>query len=114
MNSQRFCGYIQVENDRGCGKCLAFCPSDALVNSTPSTEGNYPRRLLLQEHRFWEGSLQFDHGSCCDDRGQLKILYDEWMCGRCMAVCAAEGHRRNQAAELWDNYCKLSSTESHP
>ena len=100
MNSHRFCGYIPVDNDRGCGKCLAFCPSGALVNSTPSTEGNYPQRLLLQEHRFWEGSLQFDHGSCCDDRGQLKILYDEWMCGRCMAVWAAEGHRRKQAAKL--------------
>ena len=114
VNSHRFCTYLPVNNDRGCGKCLAFCPSGALVNSTPGTEGNYPQRLLLQEHRFWEGFLQFDHGSCCDDRGQLKILYDEWMCGRCMAACAAEGNRRAQAAELWDDYCKLSSTESRP
>jgi ferredoxin len=114
VNSHRFCTYLPVSNDRGCGKCLASCPSGALVNSSPGAQGNYPERLLQQEHRFWEGSLQFDNGSCCDDRGQLKTLYDEWMCGRCVAVCAAEGHRKTQAAELWENYRKLNSTESRP
>ncbi|UCF97568.1 MAG: hypothetical protein JSV89_20700 [Spirochaetaceae bacterium] len=104
VNSQRFCTYLAASGERGCGKCLAFCPSGALANSSPDPRGDYPRRLLQQEHRFWQGSLQFDNGSCCDDRGQLKTLYDEWMCGRCLAVCAAEGNRRGEAAEGWEDY----------
>jgi len=105
MNRHRFCTYLAGNDERGCGKCLAICPSDALANSSPGTKGKYPKRLLDQEHRFWDGSLQFDNGSCCDDRGQLKTLYDEWMCGRCVAICAAEGNRRAEAAKLWESYC---------
>jgi ferredoxin len=102
VNSHRFCTYLPGNGERGCGKCLAFCPSDALANSSPGTKGKYPKPLLEQEHRFWDGSLQFDNGSCCDDRGQLQTLYDEWMCGRCVAICAAEGNRRAEAAKLSD------------
>ena len=35
---------------------------------------------------------------------QLKSLYDEWMCARCLAICAAEGNHRTKAAELWEHY----------
>jgi ferredoxin len=101
VNNRRFCTYLPSDLERGCGKCLAFCPSGALANSSPGGDGKHPRQLLAQEHRFWDGFLQFDNGSCCDDRGQLQTLYDEWMCGRCVAVCAAVGNRRPQAAEWW-------------
>lgn len=104
VNRHRFCTYLAGDDEQGCGKCLAFCPSNALANSSPGTKGQYPKRLLDQEHRFWDGSLQFDNGSCCDDRGQLKTLYDEWMCGRCVAICAAEGNHRAEAANLWEGY----------
>lgn len=103
VNSHRFCTYLPGNGERGCGKCLAFCPSDALAKSSPGTNGKYPKPLLDQEHRFWDGSLQFDNGSCCDDRGQLHTLYDEWMCGRCVAICATEGNRREEAAKLWES-----------
>jgi ferredoxin len=104
VNSHRFCTYLPGNGERGCSKCLAVCPPDALANSSPGTKGKYPQRLLDQEHRFWDGSLQFDNGSCCDDRGQLKTLYDEWMCGRCVAACATEGIRRAEAPKLWESY----------
>jgi ferredoxin len=104
VNNYRFCTYVPGKGERGCGKCLAFCPSGALANSSPGMKGAYPKRLLDQEHRFWNGSLQFDNGSCCDDRGQLKALYDEWMCGRCVAICAAEGNRRSEAVENWKSF----------
>jgi hypothetical protein len=104
MNRHRFCTYLPADGEKGCGKCLAFCPSGALANSSPDIQGAYPKPLRDQEHRFWDGALQFDNGSCCDDRGQLKSLYDEWMCARCVAVCAAEGNRRSEAAERWDTF----------
>jgi hypothetical protein len=104
VNRHRFCPYLPAEGEEGCGKCLAFCPSDALRNSSPDLKGKYPQRLQDQEHRFWDDFLQFDNGSCCDDRGQLAALYDEWMCGRCVAVCAAEGTRHIEAARQWEAY----------
>jgi ferredoxin len=104
VNANRFCTYFPESGEKGCGKCLAFCPSGALANSSPGSKGNYPKRLLDQEHRFWDGALQFDNGSCCDDRGQLQTLYDEWMCGRCVAVCAVEGNHRSGAAEGWKKF----------
>jgi hypothetical protein len=104
INAHRFCTYLPSGDEKGCGKCLAFCPSRALVNSSPNMEGAYPKPVRDQEHRFWDGALQFDNGSCCDDRGQLKTLYDEWMCARCVAICAADGNRRTAAVRGWEEY----------
>jgi hypothetical protein len=104
INDHRFCTYLASGGGKGCGKCLAFCPSGALGNSSPGMDGEYPQPLRDQEHRFWDGSLQFDNGSCCDDRGQLTTLYDEWMCARCVAVCAAEGNRRGKAVKGWRSF----------
>ena len=94
INAKRYCTYIAEEGETGCGKCLAYCPSKALANSSPTVEGSYAAGVERQSHRFWEGSLQFDNGSCCDERGQLSSLYDEWMCGRCVSICAGEGRLR--------------------
>ena len=98
VNGNRFCSYIPL-NDGGCGKCIDCCPSGAQYNSAPSPDGGYADDVGSQSHRFWEGKLQFDYASCCDDRGQLSTLYPEWSCARCVTICASEGVRRAAAAK---------------
>ncbi|MBT3272202.1 MAG: hypothetical protein HN368_03530 [Spirochaetales bacterium] len=98
VNSKRHCTYIPESGEKGCGKCIAYCPSRALLNSSPQNNGEYSEKVNGQDHRFWDGQLQFDNGSCCDERGQLASLYDEWMCGRCLSICAGEGFIREAAA----------------
>ena len=96
-NSARYCTYIPEDGETGCGKCVAFCPSNALKNSSPQPDGTYSDRVGSQSHRFWDGELQFDNGSCCDERGQLSDLYSEWMCGRCVSICGGEGVTRSHS-----------------
>ena len=98
-NRYRFCTIHPQDGDPGCGKCIAYCPAGALANSSPRPGGGYREEVAAQAHRFSEGALQFDYGRCCDERGQLSTLYDEWMCGRCVSICAGEGRRRPYAAE---------------
>jgi len=56
--------------------------------------GDYSPEVKEQEHRFYEDKIQFDYGSCCDDREQLANLYPEWSCARCVTICGSEGLRR--------------------
>lgn len=91
VNRRRYCTYIPEKGENGCGKCVSFCPSNALKNSSPLPSGAYSDRVASQSHRFYGKALQFDNGSCCDERGQLSELYDEWMCGRCVSICGGEG-----------------------
>jgi hypothetical protein len=60
---------------------------------------SFPERLLGQKHRFDAGVLDFDFGNCSRDRGQKAELYEDYVCARCEAVCAARGVRKS-AAEI--------------
>jgi len=93
LNKYRFCGYVPL-SDKGCGKCIQICPSGAQANSTPMPSDDYSQEVKEQEHRFYKDKIQFDYGSCCDDRGQLANLYPEWSCARCVTICGSEGLRR--------------------
>ena len=104
VNRYRFCTYHGAEGVNGCGKCISFCPAGALANSSPSRGGTYAPDVASQTHRFNDGALQFDFGRCCDDRGQLASLYDEWMCGRCVSICGGEGNRSRVAADSYAAY----------
>ena len=101
-NSRRFCGYLTMDGKGGCRRCISFCPSGALANSSPRPDGTYDETVSRQQHRFWEGALQFDNGRCCDERGQLSNLYEEWMCGRCVSICGGEGRINPDAIETFD------------
>ena len=98
VNKYRFCTYIPYE-DEGCRECIRSCHWGALANSVPTPKGKYPERITRQQHRFWEGQLQFDFASCLDERGQMATLFPEWSCGRCPSICATEGRKRAYAAE---------------
>ncbi|MFQ6130410.1 MAG: hypothetical protein ACE5R4_00075 [Armatimonadota bacterium] len=94
--AQRFCTYNVLGSDGNsvCTKCIESCPSGALANSSPDPSGIMDELLTRQTHRFSEGALKFDYGTCNRDRGQKAQLYDEYVCARCEAVCAAKGVRR--------------------
>ena len=100
INKYRFCSYIPY-NGKGCGKCISYCPSNALANSVPNPKGVYPEGVLKQAHRFWEGNLQFDFGRCRDDRSQMGTLFSEWHCARCGTVCVTEGTKREDAVKIF-------------
>ncbi|MGD8238183.1 MAG: hypothetical protein PVH68_06515 [Armatimonadota bacterium] len=90
---QRYCTYNVIIGDgrSACGKCIEFCPSGALPNSSPGPDGTTEARLLRQKHRFFDGALDFDFGTCCRDRGQKAQLYDDYVCARCDVICAVRG-----------------------
>jgi hypothetical protein len=93
INRYRFCSFFPL-NDAGCDKCLKYCPSGAQPNSAPTSLGDYSLEVKKQTHRFYDGKIQFDYASCCNDRGQQAILFPEWSCARCVTICASEGIRR--------------------
>ena len=105
INQYRFCSHIPL-NDKGCNKCMDCCPSGAQPGSAPQLDGRYSQQVARQAHRFWESSLQFDYGKCCDDRGQMAGLFPEWSCARCLTVCVDQGIRRKQSVR--DFYFKMS------
>ena len=109
----RFCTYHGDSEVKGCGKCIAYCPAGALANSSPVKDGSYAPGVAAQTHRFHKGALQFDFGRCCDERGQLAELYDEWMCGRCLAICGGEGNRSRFAAKNYEAYVSGRTTEPY-
>jgi ferredoxin len=98
---RRYCTYnlTGADGETLCGKCLPACPSGALQNSTPTPFGSYDDAVTNQEHRFWEGTLDFDYANCVNDRSQKGQLYEDYVCARCEVVCASEGIRKS-AIEL--------------
>ncbi|HUW57625.1 MAG TPA: hypothetical protein VMZ92_13380 [Planctomycetota bacterium] len=94
--ADRYCTYNLTRGDGTsvCGKCIEACPAGALTNSAPGPDGKYEDRLLAQKHRFLDGVLDFDFGNCCRDRGQKAQLYEDYVCARCEAICAARGTRK--------------------
>ena len=97
--AERYCTYNKVGSDGTtvCGACLDGCPSGALANSTPLPAGGFEPRVVAQEHRFWKQTLDFDHANCCRDRIQKQMLFDEYVCIRCEALCAASGVKRSRS-----------------
>jgi len=95
--AERFCTYNVTTGDgaSACAKCLEECPSGALANSSPKPDGSFDERISGQTHRFHGGALKFDFATCCRDRGQKAQLYDDYVCARCEAICAASGARRS-------------------
>ncbi|MFC1959997.1 hypothetical protein ACFLYO_04745 [Chloroflexota bacterium] len=95
--SQRYCTYnlINANGETVCGKCLTACPSGALLNSSPNPAGIYNDSVTDQEHRFWEGTLDFDYANCTNDRLQKAQLYEGYVCARCEVVCANNGVRKS-------------------
>jgi hypothetical protein len=115
INEHRFCRYIG--DDDSCLECVRSCEWGALANSIPTPEGRYSDRILSQGHRFWDGELQFDFASCLDERGQMATLFSEWTCGRCPAVCIADGYREKEAVEAYHEKkteLTTSRTVMHP
>jgi len=94
--ADRYCPYSLTKSDGTgtCAKCIGACPSGALANSSPSSEGVFDERVTQQKHRFADGALHFDFGTCNRDRKQKSQLYDDYVCARCEAICAARGARR--------------------
>ena len=77
-----------------CGLCIRYCPSGAVGNSAPGTDGQYAAAIKQQVSRFSDGCLQFDFARCLEDRTQKAALYPDYVCARCVAICAARGKRR--------------------
>jgi hypothetical protein len=100
VNAYRFCTYVPLD-DEGCGLCRQYCPSGAQSNSMPGPTGEYAEEILRQAHRFWEGKLQFDHAQCCEERGQMALLFPEWSCARGLSVCASRGKKRKGAVSAF-------------
>lgn len=96
----RYCTYNLTNKDGKsvCAKCIAACPSNALTNSAPDPNGVFPKKIMNQKHRFWEDSLAFDFKNCCSDRYQKAELYEDYVCARCEAICAAKGIRKSSDA----------------
>jgi ferredoxin len=96
INRQRHCSYIpdQARGEEGCGLCVQFCPSGAVGNSAPRPDGTYAPAIKQQASRFSNGRLQFDFAKCLEERTQKVQLYPDYMCGRCVAICASRGKRR--------------------
>jgi ferredoxin len=96
LNRQRYCTYIpdQAWGEDGCGLCVEYCPSGAVGNSAPQPNGEYAALIRQQASRFSDGRLQFDFARCLEERTQKAQLYPDYMCGRCVAVCATRGKRR--------------------
>ena len=94
--AERYCTYNMTRSNGEsiCSKCVEVCPSGALRNSTPTPLGTMDESLLNQEHRFWEGTIDFDYGNCVRERGQKGQLYDDYVCARCETICASRGIRK--------------------
>ena len=99
INRQRFCTFIPESGEPGCGKCITACPSGAMPNSSPTASGTYSEKVSRQQHRFWDGALQFDNASCLEYRTQHADLYSEWMCARCLSICGTDTFKREAPAE---------------
>ena len=100
VNRRRYCTYIPdpERGDGGCGLCVQYCPSGAVGNSAPRPSGEYAEGVSGQASRFSDGHLQFDFAACLEDRSQKAKLYPDYVCARCVAICAAEGKRRSSLA----------------
>lgn len=105
INRCRFCAYIPLD-DKGCGKCIPYCPPGALIHSVPDKTGQYSENLH-EPKRFWKGQLQFDYEQCMGDRKRMATLFPEWRCGRCITICAVSGRRRARAVEEYEKQKKV-------
>jgi ferredoxin len=100
VNRQRYCTFIAEPEwgEQGCGMCVRYCPSGAIGNSAPQANGEYAEAIKGQVSRFSGARLQFDFARCLEERTQKADLYPDYMCGRCVAICASHGRRRMRPA----------------
>lgn len=96
INQYRFCQY-SLNKGKGCRKCVESCPSGAQINSAPLRSGKYSKKVVSRSNWFYDGNLQFDFNLCRDDRTQMKDLYPEWSCARCLSACASNGLKSKSA-----------------
>jgi len=96
VNRQRYCTCIpdQEWDEEGCGFCIQYCPPGAVGSSAPKEDGEYTGAVKQEGSRFSDGHLQFNFARCLDDRTQKAKLYPDYVCARCMVICAARGKRR--------------------
>ena len=96
VNARRHCTYIPdlAAGEESCGLCLRCCPSGAVGTSAPTEDGSYAEPIQKEISRFSDGHLQFNFGRCTDERTQKAKLYPDYMCGRCLVICAARGRTR--------------------
>jgi ferredoxin len=97
--AERYCTYNLTESDSAsvCARCIEACPSSALANSSPDPNGLFGEETTSQTHRFWDDKLAFDFGNCLSDRSQKADLFEDYVCARCEAICAARGMRKAAA-----------------
>ena len=97
--NDRYCTYNQTnkEHQSICGLCIKNCPSNALSNSSPGPDGVFSESVKRQAHRFWEEELVFDFKNCISDRNQKADLFEDYVCARCEAICAARGVQKSAA-----------------
>jgi ferredoxin len=99
----RFCLYQTETGDSGCRMCHVYCPSTAIMRSSPNQQGCYPDSILGQKHRFYNGKLQFDASKCREERSNLTSIYPDWGCSRCIVMCSRRGGRNPRAVESFWN-----------
>ena len=102
INAKRHCTYIpdRAAGEEGCGLCLQYCPSGAVGTSAPESDGAYSESIKREVSRFSDGRLQFNFGRCTDERSQKAKLYPDFMCGRCLVICAARGRKRARSVNV--------------
>ncbi|MFO7941240.1 MAG: hypothetical protein R6U92_01125 [Bacillota bacterium] len=89
----RYCQHYTGDPKTACSACFDACPSEAVAYSSADADGEYPEEIRNQTHRFWDDALQFDFRRCLERRSQMEEVYDEWLCGRCLAACVSLGSR---------------------
>lgn len=96
VNRQRYCTYVPDSElgEEGCGLCVQHCPSGAIGSSAPKDDGAYAEAVRRDVSRFSDGHLQFNFARCLEERTQKANLYPDYMCARCVVMCAARGKRR--------------------
>ena len=97
---RRFCRHTNDSGseEKSCSLCIELCPSGAQAESSPKPDGTYAPQIQAQKSRWYKSDLQFAFSECVEERTQKSDLFPQFMCGRCMVICALAGKRSADAA----------------